>query len=114
LDDHKRSRRSFQSRATSAVVVAEGSRCARGSSGLVVVEFDNPSYEELKELVAAQQLVIEQQSERIAELEARIVELERRRGTYAAQLLDAALDRGTVQTTRQPRRAPSAEETAPG
>jgi len=44
------------------------------------VEFDDPSYEELKELVAAQQLVIEQQSARIAELEARIVELERRVG----------------------------------
>jgi len=46
----------------------------------VVVEFDDPSYEELKELVAAQQLVIEQQTARIAELEARIVELERRVG----------------------------------
>ena len=46
----------------------------------MVVEFDDPSYEELKELVAAQQLVIEQQSARIAELEARIVELERRVG----------------------------------
>jgi transposase len=46
----------------------------------VVVEFDDPSYEDLKELVAAQQLVIEQQSARIAELEARIVELERRVG----------------------------------
>jgi transposase len=46
----------------------------------VVVEFDGPSYEDLKELVAAQQLVIEQQSARIAELEAKIVELERRVG----------------------------------
>jgi transposase len=46
----------------------------------VVVEFDDPSYEELKELVAAQQLLIEQQTARIAELEARIVELERRVG----------------------------------
>jgi transposase len=46
----------------------------------VVVEFDDPSYEELKELVAAQQLVIEQQRAHIAGLEARIVELERRVG----------------------------------
>lgn len=46
----------------------------------MVVEFDDPSYDELKELVAAQQLLIEQQTARIAELEARIVELERRVG----------------------------------
>jgi transposase len=46
----------------------------------VVVEFDDPSYEELKELVAAQQLLIEQQTARIAELEAKIVELGRRVG----------------------------------
>jgi len=46
----------------------------------VVVEFDDPSYEELKELVAAQQLLIEQQTVRLAELEAKIVELERRVG----------------------------------
>ena len=46
----------------------------------MVVEFDDPSYEELKELVGAQQLLIEQQSARIAELEIRIVELERRVG----------------------------------
>ncbi len=46
----------------------------------MVVEFDDPSYEELKELVAAQQLVIEQQRAHIAGLEARIVELERRVG----------------------------------
>ncbi len=46
----------------------------------MVVEFDDPSYEELKELVAAQQLLIEQQTARIAELEAMIVELERRVG----------------------------------
>ena len=46
----------------------------------MVVEFDDPSYEELKELVAAQQLLIEQQTPRLAELEARIVELERRVG----------------------------------
>ena len=43
----------------------------------MVVEFDDPSYEDLKELVAAQRLVIEQQSARLAELEAKIVELER-------------------------------------
>ena len=46
----------------------------------MVVEFDDPSYEELKELVAAQQLLIEQQTVRLAELEAKIVELERRVG----------------------------------
>lgn len=46
----------------------------------MVVEFDDPSYDELKELVAAQQFLIEQQSARIAELEARIVELEARVG----------------------------------
>lgn len=44
------------------------------------VEFDAPSYEELKELVAAQQLLLEQQTARIAELEAKVVELERRVG----------------------------------
>lgn len=44
------------------------------------MEFDDPSYEDLKELVAAQQLLIEQQTARIAELEARIIELERRVG----------------------------------
>jgi len=44
------------------------------------VQFDDPSYEELKELVAAQQLLIEQQAACIAELEAKLVELERRVG----------------------------------
>ena len=47
----------------------------------MVVEFDDPSYEELKELVAAQQAFpTEQQTVRLAELEAKIVELERRVG----------------------------------
>ena len=57
----------------------------------MVVEFYDPSYEDLKELVAAQRLVIEQQSARLAELEAKIVELEgvsvAPRGTPRCRLL---------------------------
>ena len=74
----------------------------------MVVEFDDPSYEELKELVAAQQLLIEQQTARIAELEAKIAELERRVGRTPRNSSMPPSAEGLSKPPAEPRRAPGA------